>query len=129
MGWPPPIPKEDERVLVAGYPKALREAVAGGIIGSDYLAAMFRVTDIRDGNSCYFDCKIDKREEDLVSFNGSPLPDEDMDMGGLSGGPTFLLAGGSITYPVLVGVISDFVPQSLDGFKHLRIATLKNAIF
>jgi hypothetical protein len=122
-----PVPKDDDRVLVAGYPKALREVTADGVIGAGCLAAMFRVTDIRHGCShCYFDCKIDEREEDFVKLNELPLPEADMDMGGLSGSPTFLLAGELITYPVLIGVVSDFVSQSLGGFRHLRIASLKN---
>jgi hypothetical protein len=121
-----PIPKEDQRVSLAGYPKALRE-VMDDVIGADYLAAMFRVTDIRCHDSCcYFDCKIDEREEDLVSFNGLSLPAVDMDMGGLSGGPTFLVAGESIIFQVLVGVVSRFVSQSFTGFRHLRIASLIN---
>jgi hypothetical protein len=123
-----PVPKDDELVLIAGYPKVLREVTAGGgVIGAGSLAAMFRVTDIRYGCShCYFDCKIDEREEDLVRLNELSLPEADMDMGGLSGGPTFLIAGKFIIRPVLVGVVSDFVSQSLGCFRHLRIASLKN---
>ena len=120
MGWPPPMAMEDDLVLVCGYPKRLRKVVPSGEIRSNYLAAMFRVTDIRDSQ---FDCKIGK-EEDLVSLNEFPLPDENM--GGLSGGPTFIV-GGESKYLVLVGVISKLVSQSFDGFRRLRIASLKHA--
>jgi hypothetical protein len=120
-GWPPPTPNVDQIVLVAGYLKLLREViVAEEMIRMDGLTAMFRVTCVGDG---YFYCKYE-REEDLVSFNELPLPDIGMFMGGLSGGPTFLVVGRSIIYPALVGVISECV----EGFGLLRIATLENAI-
>jgi hypothetical protein len=122
-GWPPPVPTEDQVVLVAGYPKTLREVVPSGIVGADYLAAMFRVTDVRGST---FDCRIGK-DEDLVSFNGLPIPDEDMDMGGLSGAPAFIIAGRSINYLVLVGVVSKYISKSFDGFRLLRVAALKHA--
>ena len=70
-----------------------------------------------------FYCKYE-REEDLVTFNELPLPDIGMSMGGLSGGPTFLVVGVPIIYPALIGVISECV----EGFGLLRIATLENAI-
>jgi hypothetical protein len=121
-----PVPKDDELVLLAGYPKALRKVTADGVIEESPFRAMYRVTDIRYGCShCYFDCKIDEREEEFVRLN-DPLPEPDMDMGGLSGGPTFLVAGKLIIHPVLVGVVSGIVSQSLGGFRHLRIASLKN---
>jgi hypothetical protein len=46
------------------------------------------------------------------------VPDADMDMGGLSGGPMLLVGG--ITYP-LVGVISEYHVS----YELLRIATLE----
>jgi hypothetical protein len=119
--WPPPTPKVDQIVLVAGYLKLLREViVTDAVVRMDGLNAMFRVTCVGDG---YFYCKYE-REEDLVSFNGLTLPDMGMSMGGLSGGPAFLVVGGSIIYPALVGVISECV----EGFGLLRIATLENAV-
>lgn len=123
MGWPPPMPKEDEVVVVCGYPKELREVVQDGVIGANYIAAMYRVTDIRDDQ---FDCRIG-REEDLVNLSELPLPDDDMDMGGMSGGPAFIIGGKSIIFLVLVGVISKLISKSFDGFRCLRIAALKNA--
>jgi hypothetical protein len=122
MGWPPPMPMEDDLVLVCGYPKRLREVVPNGEIRAGDLSAMFRVTDVREDQ---FDCKIGI-EEDLVSLNEFPLPDENVDMGGLSGGPTFIVGGEAIKYLVLVGIVSKLVSQSFDGFKRLRIATLKH---
>jgi hypothetical protein len=119
--WPPPTPKVDQIVLVAGYLKILREVnVTEAMVRIDGLNAMFRVTGVGDG---YFYCKYE-REEDLVTFNELPLPTVGMSMGGLSGGPTFLVVGGSIIYPALVGVISECV----EGCGLLRIATLENAI-
>jgi hypothetical protein len=118
--WPAPTPAVGQLVLVAGFLKVLREVHAAGVISTDGLAAMFRIASVGDG---YSYCKYEG-EEDLVSFNGLPLPEEGMFMGGLSGGPALLVVGKSIIYPVLVGVIS----QCVEGFGLLRIATLENAI-
>ncbi len=116
-GWPPPVPKAGQLVLVAGYPKVLRELDPEKKIGAGYFAAMFRVTTTGDG---YFMCQIER--EDIVSFNeSSPLPDPGTDLGGLSGSPALVV--GTVGYP-LVGVLSQFHPE----FELLRIATLEGVI-
>jgi hypothetical protein len=124
-GQSPPTPKEDGLVLVAGFPKTLREVIPSGQIEADGLSAMFRITDVRDHT---FDCRIGN-EEDLVSFNGSSLPNADMDMGGLSGGPAFLIVGGPIEHIVPIGIISEYISKSFDGLRLLRITKLRDAAF
>jgi hypothetical protein len=119
-GSPLPIPKEDDLVVVAGFTKELREVDRRGTIKSDGWAAIFRVTDVRDQT---FDCRIGK-EEDFVSFNELPLPDEDVDMGGLSGGPAFVVSGKLIQYLAPVGIVVHHIPRSFDDLKLLRIALL-----
>jgi hypothetical protein len=116
-GWSPRTPDVGQLVLVAGYPKVLREEERDqGSIGLDPLSAMFSVTRTGDG---YFICQIERKN--LVTFNDeAPLPDEKMDMGGLSGGPALLVGE---TYPV-IGVISEY---QMD-FGLLRIATLESVI-
>jgi len=113
-GWPPPIPEAGQPVLVAGYPRVLRELDPEKKIEAGSIAAMFRVTTTGDG---YFVCQIER--DDLVSFNEkSSLPDPATDFGGWSGGPVLLV--GTVGYP-LVGVVSEYQ----QGFELLRIATLE----
>ena len=116
-GWPPPRPTVGDAVLVAGFPRGLRE-VRAHWIGSGPLGAMFRVTNVRDG---YCDCQIEDR--DLISFDSEGLPSPDADMGGLSGGPVFSMGAAAITYP-LVGLVTDLCRMTFAEFQLLRIATL-----
>ena len=117
-GWPPPGPIINDVVLVAGYPKILRE-VAQNEIRPGYLAAMFRILSVGEG---YFHCNIG-HGEDLVSFTGEPLPAAGTQMGGLSGGPVFAIHAGPVAYPALIGVVS----ECLEGLEVLRVATLGSA--
>ena len=67
--WPPLTPREGDFVLVAGYPKALRELDPAGTIGAGPYSAMLRVTTTGEG---YCTCQIN--HEDLISYDGGPLP-------------------------------------------------------
>jgi hypothetical protein len=100
--WPPSVPENGAAILIAGYPKYLRElnALESKIECGPY-SAMLRAKNVGDG---YFYCQIE--QEELISFNGGPLPDPKTFLGGLSGGPVFLVD--KISYPV-VGVISGFL--------------------
>jgi hypothetical protein len=114
-GWPPPQPKEGQLVLVAGYPKILREVdLEANWIGSGPYSALFKVTNTGPG---YFNCQVEQR--DLVSFDGNSLPSPDIEIGGLSGGPVLL--DQKLSYP-LVGVISQVLP--IVDLMILRVATL-----
>lgn len=115
-GWPPLPPTSGQVVLVAGFPRALREVTADGRISAGPFGAMFRVNNTGDG---YCDCQIEYR--DLISFDDSPLPPPDADMGGLSGGPVFCM--GTLSYP-LIGVVTDHCRMTFADFQLLRIATL-----
>jgi hypothetical protein len=119
--WPPPLPQEGDWVIMAGYPRALREedSVAGRI-GAGPASAVYRVTEVRPG-SCV--CVIERK--DLISFNGGPLPEPDADMGGLSGGPVLLV--GNASYP-LVGIIMSRWNMSSGGFEFMQFATLNSVV-
>jgi hypothetical protein len=119
--WPPPAPKEGQLVLVAGYPRVLREVdLSRNVIGAGPYSALFKVTNTGPG---YFHCQIELR--DLVSFDGGPLPATDTDFGGLSGGPALL--DGRLSYP-LVGVIAEVCPMTIADLVILRVATLESVI-
>jgi hypothetical protein len=75
--WPVRPPKEGQLVLVAGYPKGLRdENRSEGSIGSGPYSAIFRVT-IAEANCCK--CLIERR--DLIGFDGGRLPEPEADRG------------------------------------------------
>jgi hypothetical protein len=77
---------------------------------------MFRVTTIGDG---YSYCQVE--QENLMSYDGGPLPAPDADMGGLSGGP--VLCVGDRAYP-LIGVVTDSCHMDFGHFQVLKIASL-----
>jgi len=115
--WPPSAPVEQNVVLVAGYPFALREVdhLQARVSAGAY-TAMLRVTNCGDG---YFKCRIEQQE--LVSFDGSPLPEPGSEnMEALSGGPALLMGA---VYPV-VGVVTDC--SDVYELHLLHIATLDN---
>jgi hypothetical protein len=113
--WPIRPPQEGEMVLVAGYPKALREeSPSAGWIGSGAYSAAFPVTKSGPG---YCICQIDHK--DLVSFDERPLPEPETELGGLSGGPVLLV--GTLSYP-LVGLITQRLPMGSTEF--LKFTTL-----
>lgn len=117
IAWPPPVPQEGQTVLVAGYPRGLREENASsGWIGAGPYSAVFRVTTAGPG---YCKCLIERK--DLISFDGGPLPEPDADMGGLSGGPVLLVT--DLSYP-LVGIITDRCQMSFVELEILKFATL-----
>jgi len=116
---PLPVPSEGRLVLVAGYPRILREVDLGAnVIGAGPYSALFKITRTGPG---YFYCQIEQR--DLVSFDDRPLPPPDADFGGLSGGPVLLV--GTLSYP-LVGVITEVC--SMVGTGLLRAATLHDFV-
>ncbi len=117
--WPPCPAQEGQLVLVAGYPKALREEdPSSGWIAAGPHSAVFRVTTAGAG---YCKCVIERK--DLISFCGGGLPEPGTDMGGLSGGPVLLV--GTLSYP-LVGVITDRCQMSPADLEILQFATLEN---
>jgi hypothetical protein len=110
-GWPPPTPAAGQPVLIAGYPKILREIESTTIESGPY-SAVFRITSTGPG---YFYCQID--HEELISFDGGTLPPPDADVGGLSGGPAALMM--PLDYP-LAGIIV----EHNQAYNILRISTL-----
>jgi hypothetical protein len=59
---------------------------------------------------------------DLISFNEKALPELDVKIGGLSGGPALLLQKGD--YPVLAGIITNRCPMSSADLEMIQFATL-----
>lgn len=108
-------------MLVAGYPKGLREEnPSEAWIGSGPYSAIFRVT-IAEANRCK--CLIERRN--LIGFEEGRLPEPGADMGGLSGGPVLLV--GTFDFP-LIGVVTDRCEMSLADLEILQFATLENVM-
>jgi hypothetical protein len=117
--WPVRPPKEGQLVLVAGYPKGLREEnPTGAWIGSGPYSAIFRVT-IAEADCCK--CLIERK--DLIGFEGGRLPEPGSDMGGLSGGPVLLVD--NLDFP-LIGIVTDRCEMSLAELEIVQFATLEN---
>jgi hypothetical protein len=119
--WPVQAPKEGQLVLVAGYPKGLREeSPSEAWIGSGPYSAIFRVT-IAEANRCK--CLIERRN--LIGFEEGRLPEAGADMGGLSGGPVLLVD--TFDFP-FVGIVTDRCEMSLAELEILQFATLENVM-
>jgi len=109
-GWPPSAPKEGELVLLAGYPKRIRE-VENDTITPGPLSAMLKVTrSVGDGT---FKCRYES--SDVTSFDPEALPLRDLrgNTGGISGGPVFRIEDSSDPF-VFVGVISEIGGGDVD---------------
>jgi hypothetical protein len=116
--WPPAMPQEGQLVILAGYPGTLREIDPSGWIGAGPFSALFRVTTTGQD---YCTCRIEQK--DLISFTDTPPPPPGTDMGGISGGPVFLM--GDVSYP-LVGIITDLGYMEFADLELLRIATFES---
>jgi hypothetical protein len=92
--WPPSVPEAGPSVLLAGYPKYLREFNALKAKIDWPYSAVLPAKSVGNG---YFFCQIE--QEELISFNRGPLPDPKTFLGGLSGGPVLLVE--KISYPVV----------------------------
>lgn len=115
--WPPDLPQKGELVLVAGYPKVLREEDRNsGLIGFGPLTAVFRVTEVGER---YCSCVVER--EDLIGFD-SPLPEPGTEIGGMSGAP--VLHVGMLNYPI-IGVVTGSFKMN-DELEIVRFANLNN---
>lgn len=115
-GWPPPMPRVGQPILLSGYPASSRHVDSEGWIGAGPYSAMFRVTTI---GSDYLYCQIDHPE--LISFDGNPLPAPGSNVGGLSGGPVLAMDHDEMSYP-LIGIVT----EHSQAYDVLRIATFED---
>jgi hypothetical protein len=95
--WPPPRVQVDDSVLVSGFPKRLRYD------GDEILHGDFNVlVDVASAAASHFMLNIDWKA--LGHAGRVRLRSEQVDYGGVSGGPVFLWDGGPNP---LVGVVSE----------------------
>jgi Trypsin-like peptidase domain len=113
--WPPRLPREGEMVLVAGFPGELREVHPAGWIGAGPYSALFRVASVSEVR-----CKCCIEQKDLLSFCDTPVPPPGTKIGGVSGGPVFLVGG---DFPIVGVVTEDWYMESA-GAQLLEFATL-----
>ena len=112
LGWPPPKPAPGERLLFAGYPGSLREHGDDGVMDFGSFTGLVSATSVRDR---YVVAQFQR--EHLISNDGRELPPVGADLGGMSGGPVFLVK--NLVYP-LAGIIT----QHNSEFELMQISTL-----
>ena len=99
LGWPPPILKPEDVIVLSGYPKMYRQQ-RGRQISVPALSAVFDVT-----ASGEYHLVSQWNRDDIVSIGSGEVPPPGADLGGMSGGPVFLVQ--ELVYP-LIGITTDF---------------------
>lgn len=111
-GWPPPRPSVGDALLVAGYPGSLRDFEESDGFEFGSFTASFRVTSVHER---YLICQFER--ENWIADEHLEIPPQGAPLGGMSGGPAFLIQ--ELVYP-LVGLIS----EHSSAFELMRITTL-----
>ena len=114
-GWPPPVPRVGEYVLVAGYPSQAMVHHSDDRYQFNALATRHKVTSV---GSDYCMCQWER--DQFISFGGPGIPEAGSMLGGLSGGPVFLEQ--RLSFP-LIGAVSQFQ----ENFELLRVGLLAAA--
>jgi hypothetical protein len=95
--WPPPPVKAEDSVLLCGFPKILRED------GEEILHGDLNLLlEVASASDAHFMLQLER--ERLVQVGRVILPLDQVDYGGVSGGPVFLYDGGCNP---LVGLVSE----------------------
>jgi hypothetical protein len=110
-GWPPPTPRNGDQLMFAGFPGLLRERDGDNAVNFGSFVGTVSATTVREHHVV-----SQFEREHLISSDDRGVPPPGTDLGGMSGGPVFLLR--KLDYP-LVGLISEYSAQ----FELLRIAT------
>jgi hypothetical protein len=110
LGWPPPIPTAGDYVAISGYPAMYREREGDRRIIFPALSGVFEVT-----TSGQYHLVTQWERDRIVSLGGPDVPSPGAELGGMSGGPVFLVR--DLVYP-LIGVITEFQTP----FELLRMA-------
>ena len=98
-GWPPPVPQPGDLISLAGYPRLYRRQ-SGAVVEFGALTATFEVT---AGGEYHCVAQWDRNH--IVNTTESAIPEYGSDLGGMSGGPVFLVR--QLSYPIC-GLITDF---------------------
>ncbi len=99
-GWPPPRPERGDYVIMAGYPKIIRQQLGAIKFQFNALSSMLQVTSV---GSDYAVCQFFR--ENWVSFDAHGVPPPGTDLGGISGAPVLQVR--RLDYP-LIGLVSEF---------------------
>lgn len=118
--WPPAHPAPNSDVFVCGFPGQLRDRIGRRDVEFRSFAAHLIVEEVRDR---FVLCGLDR--DVLVDVDGVDVLRSDLDLGGMSGGPAFLL--GQLSYP-LVALVSEF-SQLNESLGLIRLATLSHVDF
>lgn len=116
LGWPPPPLAPGDFLVMAGYPAMYREK-QGPQVSFPALSAVFEVT-----SSGRFHPVWQWDRDRMVNTTGGDVPQPGPNLGGMSGGPVFLLQ--DLVYP-LVGVATGF-NQSWELLRMAQLGALGN---
>jgi len=83
MPWPPFIPPEGNGVLLCGFPRYGRFAHKPGGVTFSYFSGLMRVDNVSDRSISM----LRQPGEEMVDVLGVGLPEPNLDIGGMSGGP------------------------------------------
>jgi hypothetical protein len=98
--WPPQHPTVGSYVLVAGYPKTIRNQPGPREVDFSCLSVLLEVTAVGERHMiCQF------HRERYVNFGPNGIPPAGTFLGGISGGP--VLGVRNLSYPV-IGLVSEF---------------------
>lgn len=111
--WPPALPALGHDVIVAGFPRVIREEMGPAEYGFNSMTLITPVSSVGEHS---FACVFER--DNWVSASAPPGAKDERDLGGISGGPVFLISRLSIT---LAGLVTEHNP-TLDI---LRVAALR----
>jgi hypothetical protein len=117
LGWPPPRPEPGALATASGYPALYRDRLGHKRFEFKALSFLLEVT-----TSGEFHVTMQWNRDEIVRLSGPPVPEPGVNLGGLSGGPVFLVS--DLSYPI-VGIVTDFHSSyEIVRISHLGAAAL-----
>ncbi len=110
--WPPVHPTADSDLFISGFPGQIRQREGDRDVNFRSFTAHLIIQEVRDR---YLGCVLD--QDYLTDVDGNRIATADLNLGGMSGAPAFLL--GQLAYPV-VAIVTDC------ALGVIRLATLSH---
>ena len=111
-GWPPPMPRPEDRTLIGGFPGVYRRD-RGGTVDFQF---SYLFTDVSSVNNSRIGYQFKFAADDPKPWTGGEF--ENPNLGGISGGPIFLPVSDAIWSWTIVGIVYEY--QQLLGILYAR---------